>query len=386
MNLIDLMTADGHKPRRVATTGGGEWASGCPFCGGTDRFRIWPARGTGAYWCRQCGESGSAVGYLIKARGIPLAEALRLLGITPGLPKMQSRRGRPCFSQPTFTPRKGMAPSAQWQKCAQSVVEASERFLWSDRGSPALAFLRDRGLQVETIRSARLGWIPGEMFERREAWGLAPKAGDDGKSKWVWLPRGVLIPSVRAGNILRLRIRRPDPTADPRYPVVSGSNMSPMIMGNTDADACLILESELDAILCSQLAGDLCAVVALGSVTIRPDSETDKLLWNASTILNSLDYDAAGAAQAWKWWPSVYGSRVKRWPVPVGKDPGEAQTLGINLRTWILTGLGRHEEKPIPQTHKEEIPEDVAERLAIMTDGGLSEKEALVALKFESGG
>ena len=28
--------------RKVAATNGGEWAGPCPFCGGDDRFRLWP--------------------------------------------------------------------------------------------------------------------------------------------------------------------------------------------------------------------------------------------------------------------------------------------------------------------------------------------------------
>jgi len=34
--------------KRVATTGGGEYAGPCPMCGGRDRFRKWPLyRGQG---------------------------------------------------------------------------------------------------------------------------------------------------------------------------------------------------------------------------------------------------------------------------------------------------------------------------------------------------
>ncbi|MBC8076102.1 MAG: hypothetical protein H7Y32_08520, partial [Chloroflexales bacterium] len=43
--------------RWVARTAGDEYAGPCPFCGGTDRFRVQPnAEGRGRWWCRQCGD------------------------------------------------------------------------------------------------------------------------------------------------------------------------------------------------------------------------------------------------------------------------------------------------------------------------------------------
>ncbi|MDD5476381.1 MAG: hypothetical protein PHU03_07715, partial [Syntrophales bacterium] len=57
-------------------------------------------------------------------------------------------------------------------------------------------------------------------------------------------------------------------------------------------------------------------------------------------ILNALDYDDAGGKEAWHFWPEAYGKKkVKRWPVPEGKDPGEAYQAGVNLRAWIKAGL-----------------------------------------------
>ncbi|MBV9711108.1 MAG: hypothetical protein JO011_09365, partial [Ktedonobacteraceae bacterium] len=41
MNLYELISQN-TSLRRVASTHGGEYAGPCPFCGGTDRFRVWP--------------------------------------------------------------------------------------------------------------------------------------------------------------------------------------------------------------------------------------------------------------------------------------------------------------------------------------------------------
>jgi len=47
--------------RHIASTNGGEWAGPCPFCGGTDRCRVWPNQEGGRFWCRQCEAQGDAI-------------------------------------------------------------------------------------------------------------------------------------------------------------------------------------------------------------------------------------------------------------------------------------------------------------------------------------
>jgi DNA primase len=101
----------------------------------------------------------------------------------------------------------------------------------------------------------------------------------------------------------------------------------------------VVVESDLDAILVSQEAGDLVTVIALGSVSLRPDLETHGYLQTAEIILLSLDYDEAGIKQI-PWWLRHYGAKVKQWPVSAGKNPGEAHQAGVDIRTWVIRGLG----------------------------------------------
>jgi len=54
-------------------------------------------------------------------------------------------------------------------------------------------------------------------------------------------------------------------------------------------------------------------------------------------ILVALDYDNAGQ-KAWKWWSHNF-KNAKLWPVPDGKDPGEAFEKGINIKEWVKAGL-----------------------------------------------
>lgn len=106
-----------------------------------------------------------------------------------------------------------------------------------------------------------------------------------------------------------------------------------------DTGAVVIVESELDALLLCQEAGEMAVIIALGSVVKRPDQGIHARLKRAKVILNALDFDETGAKEAWGFWVKTYGLNVKRWPVPSGKDPGEAIQAAIDLREWIGAGL-----------------------------------------------
>ena len=126
-------------------------------------------------------------------------------------------------------------------------------------------------------------------------------------------------------------------------------------------------ESELDALLLAQEAGDLAAVVSLGTATAKPDTATHEALKAAAVILVSLDTDTAGAKASWAFWPDTYGKRAKRWPSIMGKDASDAKVNGLDVRAWVVAGLFGTEER--------------FERFAIMTvDGGMSDAEAMEAM------
>ena len=120
--------------------------------------------------------------------------------------------------------------------------------------------------------------------------------------------------------------------------IVSGSTMAPLVLGY-EKNIFLIVESELDAWLIWQEAADLIGIVAMGAAGMKPDNFSHSLLLKSEKILNALDYDPAGARYSWKFWPATYGPKVKRWPVPIGKDPSDAWHRGLNIRAWIEAGI-----------------------------------------------
>ncbi|HOG08096.1 MAG TPA: CHC2 zinc finger domain-containing protein [Syntrophales bacterium] len=357
MNILDLIAADGGTLRKVATTHGGEYAGSCPWCGGRDRFRVWP--GTGRFWCRGCGKAGDSIEWLRKRRGLTFAEACRTLGREPG-----PRKEQPRTAPAAWTPKEATAPGALWQTKARVFLDGAVDHLWSAEGEPIRAWLRtEKGLHDATIRAAGLGLNLADKSEPRAAWGLEIQHKEDGTEKMQWLPGGLVIPLIVGGAVHRLRIRRSNPGDGARYVVASGSSSSPTTW-NMDRAAAVIVESELDGLLLNQEAGDLSGVVALGTATAKPDTATHAALKAAAVVLVALDSDEAGARAAWRFWPDTYGTKARRWPTVQGKDASAARLNGLDLRAWVVAGLFGTEER--------------FERFCIQTiDGGMTDHEAI---------
>jgi hypothetical protein len=199
---IDLVQLVGGGLKKVAGTNGGEWAGACPFCGGRDRFRVWPEQGR--WWCRQCERSGDAVSFVQQRKQVSFAAALRGLGL-----QGQTRSYQPAPA-PARPPEPSEPPPEAWQTAARAFVEASITHLRGSYQKP-LDWLHRRGYHDATIEYGQIGYHPGagaqgdQCYVSRSAWGLP----DDGRK--LWLPRGVVIPWLVDGLLWKLFIRRPIP-------------------------------------------------------------------------------------------------------------------------------------------------------------------------------
>lgn len=333
LNVLDLV---GVQMKKASGTAGGEWQGPCPACGGRDRFHVWPQQndGKGAYWCRGCGKWGDNIQYLRDFQGLSFRDACAELRIDP--PDSRDRPGtQPQQTKPVFAPVSHASPADLWQEKAEKFVSWASAAL--PENADALAWLAARGIGRDTAINYRLGWNAGEngqdIYRARKAWGLPDQFKEDGRPKALWIPRGLVIPCIEGGVILRVRIRRPE--GEPRYYVIPGSAMSTMLLGR-ERRAFVVVESELDAIAVAA-SNTLAGAVALGSVAAKPDAEAFAVLKGALSILNALDYDAAGLKAA-KWWTEEF-RQCARWPVPNGKDPGDAVRMGVDLEQWIKAGL-----------------------------------------------
>ncbi len=356
MNILDLLSSKGISPRKVAGTKGGEYHSPCPKCGGRDRFHCWPAqRDGGDWWCRGCGKSGDLIQFLIHVDGLSYPQACERLGIQR---KMNSYRSLPSAPRLTAAPEAftGAArelPPALWSEKAGELVTKGQEEL--PKQVEVVEWLAKRGIFAGAIQRFGLGWIKGDdkngcYYRHRPSWGLP-------EGKKLWIPRGLLIPTIRREGIVGLRIRLPEAFRkkigfDNPYYVLPGSAALPLVGNVLPSKApryWVIVESQLDAImladiLAAKMAPGVCGVMATLSNTGKPCPKSHRLLTLSAKILVALDYDEAGKKGA-DWWLKTYPQAV-RWPVLEGKDPGEAFAAGVDMVDWVMAALPNPTQTP----------------------------------------
>lgn len=347
MDFLELILETGLNPKKVASTNGGEYQSACPSCGGSKRFRIWPNMQNshgffGRYWCRECTLKGDAIQFCRDFMGLGYQEACRKLNLCA---KKICHYTAPIHKIEEF--KKTEDPPSLWQSKASLFVDWCHQQLLKDQKMVTL--LSERGLTSETIAKFKLGYCcaPGlfkDFWRDREEWGLPEEFKENKKPKKLWLPHGIVIPTFVLGKVIKLKIRRQDWSEQdqwPKYVEITGSKKSPSLFGNTETNVAVIMESELDGILLTQEAQDLCFSIALGGAGKRADFDTHQLLLKCKRILFALDFDETGK-KAFNFWRKTYPS-LRAWPAPHHKSPGDAFINGINLKDWIQQGLDHYQ-------------------------------------------
>jgi hypothetical protein len=388
--ILDIVRrkVEASRLRRVSSAKGGEWHSPCPVCGGNDRFHVWPSQDGGStaqragvpgtFWCRKCEAAGDVIDLLKFCEGLDYKAACRELRIELD---ESSRRLRP-LRQPKseasgWTPTQWKFPSEKWRAQATKLALTAHEHLLADER--ILAYLAGRGLPLVAVQRYRLGYLEGEdktgtcLYRARSAFDLPDKKNPDGTKtrSSLWIPRGLTIPlwskyadglcplrtqgdsggeaphleEVEAHRI-RLRRRKEDlrPGKDSKYLLLEGSGQAPMALPpsgvSDDLATWVVVEAELDACAVHHACGGMVGVLAVLTNLGKPDADIHRRLARAKLILVALDFDAADAKgkrpgyQGWLWWREHYAV-ARRWPVPQGKDPGEAFALGVDLAAWV---------------------------------------------------
>lgn len=365
--MTDLFTYTqnlGFLPRKISTTDGGEFSSGCPACGDggkgkkSDRFHIWPDKETsglhrGRYWCRQCGTAGDTIKFLQKFHNMDFKSACLELGVS--LPNLQAA-GRKKF-QPTaelpqergqWSPRTYPEPGATWQEKAGNLLDKCQELIIDH--DDAITWLAKRGITLSMISTYRLGYNlsskNGDRYRPRSSWGLPEKKGRKGTNSKLWIPQGWVIPAFnQCGQLIQLRIRRTDTDikkfgSNIKYLPLDGSSMATMVL-HPEAEVFVPVECGFDAILIAGIMEGKVGTVTTWNVTARPDARSHSILSKSALILNGLDYDKSGENEQ-AWWNDTYKNN-RRLPQPVAGvgDPGEAFEAGVDIRGWIIDSLPR---------------------------------------------
>ena len=330
MTLLNLAQEVGLKPFKVSATQGGEYKSSCPQCGGKDRFFIQPNKQMknclGYYRCRQCDTGGDTIQFAIDFKGMPFREAAQYVNA-------QITQSIYFFKLPTkttFTPAQVHSSPNIWVKKANAFVSWAHDNMWKQK--EILSMLEKRGISTNAIRTYKLGWNPRDIMRQKSDWGI-----DVDNRNTLWLPSGIVIPSLESnGNVLRIKIRRTTwkPTdSTGKYIAIPGSAKGLTIIGDTQKDLMIVVESELDAFAIHHAVSDLACIVAIGSNIKNPDNVTDYLA-QQKELLICHDNDEGGNTM-WKKWKKLY-SHAYSYAAPLGKDIGESIEKGLRVRPWIL--------------------------------------------------
>lgn len=364
LNLLDLLARHNITPKKVASLHGGEYHSACPACGGKDRFHCWPERQStnaaglvGVWGCRQCDAAGDILSFLIRYDGMSFKDACALLKIDAKKSEYAPAILHQKQSKPVFAPSKADLPPVLWQEKNTKLVDHAHKTLLET--PEQLAWLSSRGLDTEAISRYSLGWLAGERGESwytrpLAAWGLPP----DGQKTLFRFPRGLVIPRIaESGTVIAMRIRRLDADREvfapaTKYMAFRGAKAVPLLIlpagATIEQTTLVVVESELDAMLIAETArkaGLPIGALAVLSNTGRPDPSAHRACTAAARLLIAMDFDKAGE-KGLPFWLETY-PRAKDWPVPVGKDAGEAYSLGLDLRVWLEAGL--------PEAHRSRL-------------------------------
>lgn len=336
---IDLLQVIGTDTelKRVASTGGGEYAGPCPICGGHDRFRVQPSEKR--WLCRHCtqGKWKDAISYVMLKENVEFIEACKILtggNLTHNNSPKSIHKSIPAVE----------APNEIWQTKGKGLVEECSKNLWGDPGKKALAYLRNRGLSDATIHHFRLGYFPEEKrHDKADEWGLEP----DDKGNGVWLNRGILIPWFVEDTLWSINVRIP--VGDPKYRMVKGSkraiyNADNLLNHNHMA---LFVEGEFDCMIAWQYLNHLLPVVTLGAAKSIPDlARFGVYLLGLEACIACYDDDPPGQeglAKLGEMTEFIYLA-----PLPIGpKDINDFVLSGGNVLDWFTPYYETYYQKVI---------------------------------------
>ncbi len=199
--MIDQSTINifNHIPgqfKKIGNTGGGEYHGPCPFCGGRDRFAVWPNGDNGGrWWCRHCNRGGDALAFIMEYQALDFNAACEVLRLdvpeqpgqkTPRAPQPEvwasDLKDAPCFEK-------------EWQWKAETFADACAAALWYAWEGSAGNYLESRGITKQMAVVANLGL---NRADYHDTWG----------SVEVFLPRGITIPWEIEQQLYNVRVRR----------------------------------------------------------------------------------------------------------------------------------------------------------------------------------
>jgi len=139
---------------------GPEYSAPCPWCGGRDRFQVWPEHHSGKpggkFYCRQCGKSGDGIAFLMDFQGLGFKAAQAALGSSSSgaghsLARQSKATQRPSSEPPDAKQKEGWAKAASLAQRMYAACGESPGHPYLDRKG-VLPYRGIRALSGEAIR------------------------------------------------------------------------------------------------------------------------------------------------------------------------------------------------------------------------------------------
>lgn len=338
--------------KKVGQTGGGELHGPCPFCGGKDRFAVWPSADNGPrWWCRQCNRSGDALAFAMQYFNEDKFAACERLGLKVPDEWLLDRQAwlEQRKAQKKQAPLPPRAPQPEvyasdlkdyacfedaWQNAAETFVSECAGRLWDNwHDSPAGKYLESRGIRREAAVVAMLG-VNDQHYQA--TWG----------SVEVYLPRGITVPWEIDQQLWNVRVRRrnADLAVSPELAKYASAKGCANGMYGIDSvragQTVYMTEGEFDDLVLRQFLLKKCidnaTVVSIGSSTGARVMRWVTRLGLASKVILAFDNDGAGEAAA-NWWRMALHPKAG-WLKPSKKDITEMWQAG-ELALWIGEGV-----------------------------------------------
>lgn len=338
--------------RKSASTGGGEWAGPCPFCGGHDRFRVQPNASKGERWyCRQCGEGKwhDVYDYVMKRDNVKFPQAKRMVD-------GEAQDWKPIKITAAVAPKPQLEYDPEvWRHRAEEYIKWCAVNLLDPMGDETSEWLHGRGITEAVCEMAKLGYNPKDIRDKPERWGF-PKNHEP-----IYLSHGLQIPCWDSAGVHGIKIRRGEPDAHPKYISVKGSGVwmygawtlesqdqaytSKRLIYHDYPSTGLLFESELDA-----LTG-LSTGYGMGYLALPAGQHMHEhfgyILKMVENVVIVPDNDEAGLAHAERL--SIIPDFMAAPPAPEGKDLTEYyQRAGKDaLLDYLILCCGVVPSKPV---------------------------------------
>lgn len=134
------------------TRAGGQYKSTCPFHDErTPSFNVSPQRQ--AFHCFGCGESGDAIGFVMKYENLPFTDAVRRLALAAGIPVIEDAYDPKEDKKKRYRSRLTTLHNDAAQFMHDSLMKSPDAKIGRD-------YLQSRGFNAEMAKRWKIGWMP----------------------------------------------------------------------------------------------------------------------------------------------------------------------------------------------------------------------------------